>query len=200
MASQLEIANWALTLIGEKRLSSLSDDNQNAEIISELWNNVRDSLLTSSAWSFAIERTSLPADSDVPAWGYSYQFTLPDYVVRVLQVSEEYSGLDLSSFRNGDTNLYRIEKRKILANMTAPIYVRWITNNVDVGLWHVAFAKLMAADLAFFLNPRATENEQISMRIAQWRVSAWADATAANAIEQPSEPVADSEWMASHAA
>jgi len=199
MASQLQIANWACTLVGQKRLSSLSDSDMNAELISDAWDMVRDARLAASAWSFAIERTSLPADSDVPAWGYDAQYTLDDDVVRVLQVSEDYAGLDLSSFRGGDSNLYRIEQRKILTDLAAPLYVKWIVNSTDIGLWQPCFAKLIAADLAMFINPRATENLEIGKALASWTMAAWAEAAATNAIEQPSEPLADSEWMAAHA-
>lgn len=199
MASQLQIANWACTLVAQARLSSLSDSNQNAEIISEQWDFVRDVLLTSSAWNFAIERASLAADSDVPEWGFDYQYSLSADVVRVLQVSETYAGVDLSSYRTGDTNLYRVEGRKILTDLGAPLYVKWIVNSKDVGEWAAPFAMLMAADLAVLLNPRANENLQVQQALSQWRMQAWALATSTNAIEQPSEPFADSEWMAAHA-
>lgn len=199
MASQLQIANNACTLIGEKRLSSLSDDDAKAEIISEQWDLVRDTLLSASAWSFAIERDSLAADSDTPAWGFDAQYTLADDVVRVLQVSETYAGLDLSDFRAGDNNDWRIEQRKILTNFGAPLYVKWIISSIDIGSWHAAFAMLMAADLAQLLNPRVTEDENKQKRLAEWRMQAWALAASTNAIEQPSEPMADDSWLAAHA-
>lgn len=199
MASQLQIANWALTLLGEKRLSALSDNNQNAELISDFWDMARDGLLRLAAWSFAIERISLPADSATPAWGYDYQYSLTDDVVRVLQVSEDYAGLDLSFFRGGDTNLYRIEQRKILTSIGAPLYVKWIVNSIDIGIWDASFARLMAHDLALLINPRATESESTSQRLAVWKAQAWAEAAATNAIEQPSEPIADDTWLSAHA-
>lgn len=199
MVSQLQIANNACTLLGEKRLSSLSDDNAIAEIISEQWDLVRDTLLSASAWSFAIERVSLPADSATPEWGFSSQYTLDADVVRVLQVSETYAGLNLSDYRAGDENDWRVERRKIVTNFGAPLYVKWIINSMDIGDWHAAFAMLMAADLAMLLNPRATEDETKQKRIAEYRMAAWALAASTNAIEQPSESVADDSWMAAHA-
>lgn len=198
MASQILIANWALTLIGEKRLSSLSDDTQNAELIADLWDAVRDATIARAAWHDFIERTSLAADSATPAWGFDYQYSLAANVVRPLQIGPYYVGVDLSAYRSSDAAEYRIEQRKILTNLGAPLDVKWLINSTEVGLWQPCFAKLMAADLAETINPRVTENEAIGQRLTQWRIAAWYEANTANAIEDPPEPVADSEFIAAH--
>lgn len=200
MATQLLIANWALTLIGEKRLSSLSDDSQNAELITDLWDAVRDATIAQAAWHDFIERTSIAVDSAEPAWGFNYQYTLPGNVVRPLQIGPYYVGLNLSDNRNADEADYRIEQRKILTNLGAPLDVKWLINSVDVGLWQPCFAKLMAADLAENINPRVTENETIAQRLSFWRTRAWAEAGTANAIEDPPDHPADDAWMAAHSA
>jgi len=199
MASQLEIANWALMLIGEKRLSSLSDDNANAENISAAWDFLRDRALRRQAWHFAIERTSLAADATAPDWGFDYRYALAGDVVKVLQVSEYYPGVDLGDYRNSDTAQHRIEGRYILTDIGAPLYVKWVVNSVDVGEWDPSFAALMAADIAEYLAPRTVQSDATSQRIAAWRAEAMAEANATNAVEDPPEPVADDSWMAAHA-
>lgn len=198
MASQLDIANWALMLLGEKRLSSLSDDNANAENILAGWDMLRDALLRSQAWNFAIERESLAADSAEPEWGYDYQYSLASDVVKVLNVGEYYPGGDISDFRNSETAEYRIEGRKILTSYGAPLKVRWVVNSKDIGEWDISFAQLLAADLAQYLNPRATESDATAQRIWAWRNQAWAEARANNAIDNPPEHLADDSWMAAH--
>lgn len=202
MAGALQIANWALTLLGEPLLSSppaASHEVANGETIDALWEPLRDALLTQSSWRFAIARVSRPADADAPEWGFEYRYTVDGNVVRVLQVSETYPGLDLSDFRSSDTALYRVEQGKILTNLGAPLYVKWLVNDTSVGLWHPAFAKLMAADLAETMNPRITEDESKSQRLTRWRLEAWAQAAASNAIEDPPDHPADDSWMAAHA-
>lgn len=199
MASQLQIANWALMLIGEKRLSALSDDNANAENISAAWDFLRDRALRRQAWHFAIQRTSLAADATAPDWGFDYRYALAGDVVKVLQVSETYPGLDLSDNRNSDTAQHRIEGRYILTDLGAPLYVKWVVNSVDIGDWDPSFCALFAADIAEHIGPRATASDAVSQRIAAWRAEAMAEANATNAIEDPAEPVADDTWMAAHA-
>jgi hypothetical protein len=200
MASQLEIANWAMMLIGEKRLSSLSDDNGHAENIAAGWDMLRDRALRRHAWHFAIERASLAADSAEPEWGFDYQYSLAGDVVKVLQVGEYYPGADRSDLRTSETAEYRIEGRKILTNYGAPLSVKWVVNSVAVGEWDASFAALFAADLAEYLSPRATGSGEMAQRIAMWRMEAAAEANATNAIEDPPEHLADDSWMTAHGA
>lgn len=195
MASQLEIANWALMLLGEKRLSSLADDNDNAENIVAGWDMLRDRALRRQAWHFAIERASLAADATAPEWGFDYSYTLDGDVVKVLQVSEAYPGPDLSDYRSSDSAAYRIEGRKILTNIGAPLSVKWVVNSVSVGSWDASFAAVLAADIAEYLQPRAAGSAE---KIGRWRFEAMTEAYATNAVEDPSEPFADDTWMAAH--
>lgn len=196
MASQLDIANWAMMLIGEKRLSALSDDVGHAENISAGWDMLRDSAIKRSAWHCHIERTSVAADSDAPSWGYDAQYTLAGDVVRVLQVGDVYPYPDMSDFRGADLAPWRIEGRKILTNYGTPLKVKWLVNSVDIGSWDISFCKLLAADIADYLQPRASE--AIAQRIRGWRMDAWAEALSTNAIEDPSEAMADDTFMAAH--
>lgn len=189
-----------MMLLGEKRLSSLSDDSEKAENIASGWDMLRDRILRRQAWHFAIERTSLAADSATPAWGFDYQYSLAANVVKVLQVGEYYPGPDLSPYRNSDAAPYRIEGRKIVTNDGAPLKVKWVVNSVAVGEWDASFAALMAAELAEFLQPRAVQSDATAQRIQAWRIEALAEANATNAIEDPSEPLADDTWLAAHSA
>lgn len=196
MASQLDIANWALMLLGEKRLSSLSDDVGNAENISAGWDMLRDAAIKRTAWHCHIQRTTVAADADAPAWGYDASYTLAGDVVRVLAVGDAYPYADTSDFRSMDTAPWRIEGRKILTNYGTPLKVKWLVNSVAIGAWDICFCKMLAADIADYLQPRMSE--AIAQRIRTWRMETWAEALSTNAIEDPSEPQADDSFIAAH--
>lgn len=200
MASQLEIANWAMMLLGEKRLSSLSDDSEKAENIAAGWDMLRDRALRRQAWHFSIQRSSLAADTATPTWGFDYQYSLPAGTVKVLQVGEYYPGPDLSHYRNSDAAPYRIEGGKVVTNDGAPLKIKVVVNTVDVGSWDPSFAAVMAADLAEYLQPRTVQSDATAQRIAAWRFEAMAEANSTNAIEDPPEPIADDTWLAAHSA
>lgn len=197
MASQLDIANWGLMLLGEKRVSSLSDDNANAENITAGWEMLRDSAIRRSAFHCHIQRTSVAADATAPAWGYDAAYTMAGDVVRVLSVGEVYPYPDMADFRGTDLAPWRIEGRKILTNYGTPLSVKWLVNSVAIGAWDISFAKMLAADIAEYLQPRM--GEAIAQRVREWRMQAWAEALMTNAVEDPSEALADDTWLAAHA-
>ena len=66
MASNVQIANSALTKLGAARIMSLSDNKKEAREINAIFELRRDHLLRSHNWSFAMERTTLPALDDTP--------------------------------------------------------------------------------------------------------------------------------------
>lgn len=202
MASQLSTANWALDLIGDKRLSALSDDNERAEQISEAWDDIRDVALRRAAWKFSLVRAYLESpDTDAPVWGFDYQFTLPGDCLRVIEVGTTYVGVDLNDYRQSDNAEFRIEGAapgKLLTSLwDEDVPIRYVKRVTNVGEWDVTFAKLVAADLAERINPRITESEAIQQRLMAWRQSAMTEAFLTNAIEIPPISQGDSEWIAS---
>lgn len=196
MASQNEICNWALALLGEPSIDDISDSVERAELLTAAWGPVRDQLLREKWWRFSIQRTSLPADSATPDWGFALQYQIAGDVVRTIQV-DQYWVIPVSDFVNGDTSPYVIEGDKILTDIAAPLKVRWIVNSVDVGFWDAGFAKVMACDLAERLAPRVTGSENMLQRIASQRAQAMTAAQRANALESPPRMIADSSWLAS---
>lgn len=197
MASQTDIANHCLDLLGETSITDYSDAVERAERIRGAWDATRDAALRAKWWRFSIERTTLAADVAAPAWGFTKQYSIAGNVVRVIQVDEYYPSPSLSDLVGSDTSPYRIEGDKILTNIAAPLKVRWIVNTKDIGLWDACFAKVLACDLADRLSTRITGSENIKARIKAERRDALNDATQANALEQPPAMIGDGSWMAS---
>ncbi len=200
MPSQNSIANHALDLVGETAIDDISDAVEPAERLAAMWDDTRDAALRARLWRFSIARDSLAADSETPAWGFSYQYTIAGGVVRVIQVDQYYNALGLSDFVNADTAPYRIEGGKILTDLPAPLKVRWVVNTIDVGAWDACFARVMACDLADRFSTRITGSEAIKQRIKAERFEAIKEATRANALEDPAAMFGDGSWLASRLA
>lgn len=195
MASQNQIANWALDLIGETAIDDINDSVERAERLLAAWTPVRDAALRARLWRFSIQRTTIAADSAAPSWGFALQYTIAGDVVRVVQVDQYWHGPTLSDLIGADSAPYRVERDKILTDITAPLKVRWVVNSVDVGLWDPCFAKVMACDLADRVSTRITGSENIKARIKEERRVALLEATSANALEQPPSNIGDDTWM-----
>lgn len=197
MASQVEIANRALTKIGEARVLSLSDDLEAARSVNSLWDVVRDAELRARNWNFAISRTSLPALIAAPAWGFDRQFQLPSDCLRVLQVGEYFPGPSLSDYRSSSEAMWQIEGRKILTDMPAPLAIRYVARVEDTGQWDALFVEAFACRLAVELCERLTQSGGKKQIAWDEYKEAIRLAVRSDAIESPPEPLPDDSWMLS---
>lgn len=195
MASQVEIANRALTKIGEARILSLGDDVEAARSIDSLWDIVRDAELRIRKWKFSVSRTTLAALASTPSWGFSYEYQLPADCLRILQVNDIYPGVDLSDYRGSDSAEWRVEGRKILTNISAPLKIRYVSRVEDTGQWDAAFTEAFACRLAAEVVERLTQSNAKKDTAWSEYKQAISMAVRADAIESAPEPLPDSEWI-----
>ncbi len=197
MASQIAIANRALTKLGAARIISLGDDNKQARAVSSMWDIVRDAELRAHNWSFSITRAALAASVDTPVFGFDYQFPFPEDCLRVLTVGEYFPAVSLSDYRGSDEAPYRIEGRYILSNEAGPMYLRYVSCCEDVTQWDSSFVEAFACRLAAELAEDLTQSN--TKKDAAWgeRKQAISDAIRANAIELPPEALPDDSWVIS---
>ena len=139
MPSLTEVANLALALIGEDRVSALTTDTSKpARLCNEFLPQVRDRLLSEHPWNFARRRSAnLPASATNPAWGWSYAYPVPSDCIRVLGISAA-----------DPHEPWEREGGSVLCNLSAPISIRYIARITDSGAWSPLFVDLVAATLA----------------------------------------------------
>ena len=139
MASVVDICNGSLNQLGATTILSLTEDSKNARLCNSRYTQVRDAVFRSHPWNCLQKRIELAADTDAPAWGFSYAYTLPADCLRLLRI------LDY------DSN-YKVEGRKILSNTSSMkiLYIGRITdpNEYDESLRETLSAAL-GADIAF---------------------------------------------------
>ena len=139
MASVVSICNSALNQLGAASITALTDNSKNARLCNERYGTVRDAVFRSHPWNCLIKRQQLAQDTATPAYGFSFQFTLPSDCLRLL---------NLDAY-NSD---HKVEGRKVLCNESALkiIYCSQITdpNEMDILLRETISAAL-AADIAY---------------------------------------------------
>ena len=86
MASVVQICNSALNQLGAASITSLTDNSKNARLCNERYATVRDAVFRSHPWNSLIKRQQLAQDTATPAYGFSYQFTLPSDCLRLLNL------------------------------------------------------------------------------------------------------------------
>ena len=147
--STVSICNRALDLLGADPITSLEDGSKAANLCQRNFEPSADSVLRLYPWNAALRRARLPALSDAPAWGYLYQYQLP-------QGPEPAFCLRLLEIDNGSD--YRVEGRRILADYAAPLDILYIGRVTDTTVFDPLLAEAVAAKLAVHLAGNLTES------------------------------------------
>ena len=144
MASEVDIINSAMNMIGASNIIARDEDSKAARVSNQRYDSIRDAVVRAHPWNCAVTRRSLAPDSESPAFDWDFQFTLPadPYCLRVLRL--DY--LDIE---------FRVEGRKIVSNESSInlIYIARVTdpNEYDTLLQESIAARL-AADVSFTLS------------------------------------------------
>ena len=170
MASDVDICNSALNMIGASNISALTEDSKTARICNQRYAFIRDAVFRSHPWNSLIRRVTLSPESDTPEFDFSYQYTLPTdpYCLRVL------------SLQDNDT-VHTIEGRKLLANEST-VKLKYVarivdTNEYDELLIETLSARL-AADISFALvNSTSLMKQMQEMYDSKIREARFVDAT-----------------------
>jgi hypothetical protein len=194
-ASNVAIANLALTKLGDLRILNLTDNTKPAREANAVFDMTRDYLQRRFSWRFCIKRANLAADSGTPLWDWSYQYQIPTDCLRILQVGQWYPSPDMSDLISTGGQEYVLEGKYILSNQAGPLKLRYLSRVTDPVQFDTAFDMAFSAYLAYLLaEPLTASAEQKQMAYNDYR-NAIKDAVIANAIENPPESLADQTWI-----
>lgn len=173
MPSLAETGSRALTLLGERAVTSIDPRTEPGRLLGELFPSVRKAELTANRWVFALKRAKVAALSTAPAFGWSYAYPRPPGCLSLIEVGTE-----------GDEP-YQLEGSSILTDETSPLAVRYVADVEDAGLWPAAFVEVMAASLAREMCMRITERAGLLPELNARYDRVVRIARHAQAIEQP---------------
>lgn len=179
--SNVQIANYALTMLGAKRINALNEDVEQARQVNAVFDLVRDACLIEHEWNFAVARATLPLLATTPEYEWDYEFTLPNDCLRVIST-------DLDS-----NNKFAVEGRKLLTN-TNTIKIKYVKEQSDPTKFSSIFTKYfstrLAEELAFPLTGSRTLEQDMYLRAEKIKTSAFG----LDSVEgTPEEPIQD-DW------
>ena len=152
MASVVDLCNRAVDLLGAANITALTENSKEARLCNGNFDDVRDAVLRSHPWHIALTRKALPADSSTPAFGFSFQFSLPTdpFCLRVLSFWNSNVNNDVAAY---DSNvMFKIEGRKVLSNEDTCniIYIGRVTDTEQYdSLLNKAISARLAAEIAY---------------------------------------------------
>lgn len=188
MASKVEVANLALTKLGDDPILLLTDDTKPARTLNRIFDLVADAEMQANWWKFTIKRTELSALVDPPAWGYSSQYPLPSDYLGLVQVNDIY----VRSFSRQQT-AWAVESGRLLTDMPAPLKLRYVAR-AQAAAWHPLFVDAFACKLAMEACETLTQSDSKFQRIAKQYEIAIQRAHSMDAIENPPEEFPLGSW------
>ena len=139
MASQVEIANLALSSLGASEISSLTEATKEAEYVSTFWDQALREVLQDHTWDFAKKWASLAEDSSYTMvddeWDYAYQ--IPTDFIRPV--------------RDDEGNKWERRREHILTN-ASPFNMEYIQDMNDESKYPTYFIVALYSRLRAFLS------------------------------------------------
>jgi hypothetical protein len=147
--SDIEIINYALSLLKEERITSLSSSTETERLVESVYSTARDVVLSSHNWNEATTRVILSPLSTKPVFGYEYQFQKPSDCIRIV---------DIMDSSGGELTKYSIEENNILTDKDV-VMLRYVKRVTDPSLYTpylcACIARKLAAELAFTFSGKA---------------------------------------------
>jgi hypothetical protein len=192
MPSVVDICNEALDLLGAATITALDEATQEAEICNRRFATVRDQVLRAHPWNAAVTRQALAQDASAPAFGFTYQYTLPTtpYCLRVLSFWNANVDNEIAAYDS--QNMFKVEGRKILTDESTCniIYVARVTDTEQYdSLLSSTVAHKLASEIAYAITGSSSLAQQ-TFQLYQTRLSEARSMDAAEGV--PDKIIADS--------
>lgn len=181
MASDVDICNGAIQLLGGLRITSLSDNTVEGRACNARYAIMRDAEITRHPWRFAVDRVTLAPDATAPAFEFTYAFTWPTDCLRPIP------GRDVTDWTN--------EGRKILTNDGDTLQLRYVKRVTDTAQFDPLFVLALEAALALNICEQVTQSNTKKSDARDQYKFALTEAKRVNAIIELSQDPPDDAWV-----
>lgn len=149
--------NDALTLCGERILSSVSEPREARYVLDQAWDaGAVDYCLEQGLWNFAMRSVAIEYSASVePPFGFARAFEKPtDFIRSVAVCSDEFFKEPLLQY---------VDEAGFWFSDLDTLYIRFVSNDASYGgdysLWPRTFAKYVAYYLASQVTPKLTQDK-----------------------------------------
>lgn len=176
--TDIDIVNKALLKLGQAPVTSLAEDNERAFAANCIYESVRDFVMSSYRWNFAVKRIALMPCEEKPDFGFAFKYHLPPYFLRLLSLPDA---------PDNATDDYSIEGGFLLTDYSAPLNVIYLAKITDTELYPVYFVETLACKLAFELCERLKQDPSRKNTLMQEYMFSISQAKKCNAIQMAAQ-------------
>lgn len=185
MPSKLTIYNGALSILGERKLSALTENREPRYKLDDVWDNdlIR-RVLQMGQWNFAKRTVELQASPSVtPSFGYQFAFDKPSDFVRTMAVChDEYMNIPITRYSD-EASWWFCDQETI--------YVAYVSDDTqwgsDLTLWPPNFTEMVEHYMAYKAGPRIKGVDVSTQTLGRLWKGWLAEAKATDAMEQPAK-------------
>ncbi len=195
MPSKLTIYNGALTILGERKLTDLTENREPRWKLDTIWDNeFVDRVLQLGQWNFAQRTVQLEySPSITPSFGYQYAFDKPLDFIRTLGLChDEYFTIPIT--RYSDESAWIFTDAQI-------IYLKYVSNDVqwggDYSLWPANFTEFAEHYLAYKVGPTLAGMNFNERELERKQKTLLLEAKSTDAMEQPAKFAPKGGWAQS---
>jgi hypothetical protein len=225
MASDVDIANLALSYMETAPIVSFLDNVEQARLMNASYAILRDNLQRIYRWNFNRVYQQLPALSGQPSFEYEYAYQLPADCLRLEQCGQmttalnlpqvagstatppistngiSMPGMDLTNFQNGRSQDYRVVgNRQVYSHIPPPMAVIYAQRVTDPNMFDAGFVECFACFLAWKLGPRINSSIVKKRDLKEDFGISLRQAVLTKSVELPPEHVPDDTWVMSRIA
>jgi len=192
--AELDVIKQALRNIGANDITSRTDGSHNADVVDDIYDDVRDNLLRAHPWNFATKRAQLTQDATAPTFEFDYAYDLPADWLRTISVHNNDAGLGTFLHR-----MEQIDGTNAIVTSATEVYLRYVHQVSDTTLmppdFRVALEFALARDLAIPL----TGSRSLRQEMREEFKSAMAQARSTDALGASPELRPRGSWASSRA-
>lgn len=172
ITTETQLLNDALGLSGgNTRITNIDDGSINANHCVTFYGPLRDGLLRSHHWNFAVKRAKLAQNLITPLSGFAYSYKLPADNLKIIDyggANPVAANVPLTIYWYGVRYLayFKIESGNLLSNdgVAYIMYLRRVTNPAE---WDAMFYQAVALALASKLAMAIRKDERAALALSQ---------------------------------
>jgi len=171
-ASEVQICNLALLKMGNLSITALTDTTKEGRACNVLYPILRDELLASHPWNFAMSRADISAQVvPTPSFQWDYAYTIPADCLRVWEMY-------------GSDAEWVVEGGELLTNQDSEIYIRYIKLITETARFSPSFNNCLATRLGAELAGKLADDKALRTALLEELYKKHLpDAYAINALE-----------------
>jgi hypothetical protein len=184
MASKTDICNFALSEVGAKRITAVTEDNERARICDLYYDPTRKEVLEAHTWGSAMARVSVAEDASDPTWGYDNRFSLPEDYIRMVSIDSV------------NRRSWEIEGNYVVTNEDGPLKMKYVFDLTDTTKMSPTFVRAFSLLLALRIAKKIANPSAARMKeLLDNYTLALIDAKRFDGRERSSQKFADTTWI-----